>query len=195
MKAFLIKDFPEYYITDTGNVYSRQTFHNPDGRIKKLKPSKTKTGYLRVWLYDSKHKKHIRFVHRLTAEAFIPNPKNKSDVNHIDGNKQNNNVQNLEWTTRSENIKHAYRSLGKKPNCPNINKLGKESRVAIIVLQIKNTKVIAEFYGVREAARKTGFGIRSIYQCCNGRSKSAYGYQWQYKKTLAIQKKFCNYHK
>lgn len=180
-KAFPIKDFPEYYITDTGNVFSRQTSRNPDGRIKKLKLTKTKNGYLRVCLSDANHKKHILFIHRLVAQAFIPNPENKPCVNHIDGNKENNCISNLEWCSYSENNVHAYRVLGKKPNCPNTNRVGKDSTRAIIVQQIKDGKVIAEFYGVREASRKTGIGIRSIYQCCSGRSKSGHGFQWLYK--------------
>lgn len=191
MKAFPIKDFPEYYVTNTGDIYSCQIFHNPDGRIRKLKFTETKDGYLRVSLSDSEHKKHLRLVHRLVAEAFIPNPEHKSDVNHIDGNKQNNYISNLEWTTRSENILHAYRKLRKKPNCPNTGKIGKESTRALVIQQIKDGKIVAEYYGAREASRKTGIGIRSIYQCCSGRSKSGYGYQWQYKKVLANKKKLC----
>ena len=177
MKAFPIKDFPDYYITDTGDVYSRTT-----GRFIKMKLSLAKNGYLRVWLSDNNHNQSFKLVHRLVAETFIPNPANKCDVNHIDGNKQNNNVENLEWTTRSENILHAYKKLGRKPNCPNTNKFGKYSTRAILVQQIKDDKVIAEFYGVREASRITGIHRNSIYQCCQGRNKTGGGYIWKYKK-------------
>lgn len=180
-RALKILDFPDYYVTDTGDVYSRQTFRNPDGRIRRIKPVETKGGYLRVWLSDQNHQKHLLLVHRLVAETFIPNPENKCDVNHIDGNKQNNCVQNLEWATKSENILHAYKVLGKKPNCPNTNKLGKDSTRAIIVQQIKDGKVIAEYYGAREASRATGIYMNSIYQCCQGRSKTGGGYVWRYK--------------
>lgn len=168
-KAFPIKDFPEYYITDAGDVFSRQTMNNPNGRIRKLKLTKDRFGYLRVCLSDTNHKKHILLIHRLVAQTFIPNPDNKPCVNHIDGNKENNIISNLEWCSYSENNTHAYRVLGK------------DSTRAIIVQQIKDGKVIAEYYGAREASRKTGIGIRSIYQCCSGRSKSGHGFQWCYK--------------
>lgn len=181
MKAFPIKDFPDYYITDTGDVYSRQYYRNPNGRIRKLKPSLGKTGYLRVCLYDKNRKKHMRLVHRLVACAFIPNPENKCEINHIDGNKQNNNVFNLEWATRSENILHAYKELGKKPNCPNTNKIGKDSTIFKTVQQIQDGTIIAEFCGAREASRATGIYVNSIYQCCQGRSRSGGGFQWKYK--------------
>lgn len=175
MKAFPIKDFPDYYITDTGDVYSRIT-----GRFIKMKLSLAKNGYLRVQVCRN-HKKYIKLVHRLVAETFIPNPENKCDVNHIDGNKQNNNVENLEWATRSENELHSYRILKKKPNCPNTNKFGKDSTRAMLVQQIKDCKVIAEFYGVREASRTTGINCHAIYNCCQKRSKSSGGFQWKYK--------------
>lgn len=72
-----------------------------------LKISKNDFGYCSVSLTDSLHVPKSYLVHRLVAQAFLPNPDNKPEVNHIDGNKSNNNVQNLEWATRMENQHHA----------------------------------------------------------------------------------------
>ena len=95
-----IKGFEQYYsISDDGKVYSKV-------RNIYLKLNNKKNGYVYVTL-QVKNKKYTKRVHRLVAEAFIPNPQNKPFVNHIDGNKSNNVVQNLEWVTGSENNIHA----------------------------------------------------------------------------------------
>lgn len=110
-RALQIKDYPEYYVTDTGDVYSRKS---NNGKVIKLKPQKTWKGYLRVHLRNNNGPRH-KPIHRLVAEAFIPNPDNKPEVNHKDGNKKNNYVGNLEWCTGSENMRHAFDVLQRKP--------------------------------------------------------------------------------
>lgn len=96
----------QYKINEKGEVYNTLTKNYIKGDINNF-------GYYRVCLWDNKIKKRF-FRHRLVAEYFIPNPLNKQFVNHIDGNKSNNNVSNLEWCNKSENEKHAYK-LGLKP--------------------------------------------------------------------------------
>lgn len=72
-----------------------------------MHPSVNEKGYLSVeFIKDGKRKRFK--VHRLVAMEFIPNPLNRTEINHIDGNKSNNSVENLEWSTRSDNLKHAY---------------------------------------------------------------------------------------
>jgi hypothetical protein len=97
-----------YRVSDSGNVIS-VTRYDRLGRLKVGVIKRTiiqNSGYKVVNLkVDGEQKNHL--VHRLVAEAFIPNPDNKKFVNHIDGNKLNNEVSNLEWCTRSENMKHA----------------------------------------------------------------------------------------
>ena len=94
--------YKDYYVSDTGSVYSAKR-----NKIKQLKLEHHNSGYLYVNIYEDGIRKHVR-VHRLVAETFIENPNNYSVVNHIDGNKKNNNKENLEWCTISYNTKHAY---------------------------------------------------------------------------------------
>jgi len=178
VKSVKIKDFEDYYITDTGCVYSRNTYNNPKGRFKKLKLEKSKKGYLRVRLNKDGKSIHKQ-VHRLVAEAFIPNPKNKSQVNHKDGNKENNSVKNLEWVSVKENIIHAFSVLGRKGSM--FGKTGSKCPFSKRVLQIKNSKVVAEYSGTMEAERHTGICHENISSCCCGKTKTAGGYQWKYK--------------
>ena len=95
-----IVGFNGYEVSNLGRVRS---FHK-GGRI--LSPGLV-SGYLQVNLYCG-GKRNQMYVHRLVAETFIPNPESKSEVNHIDGNKSNNRVENLEWATPSENAQHAH---------------------------------------------------------------------------------------
>ena len=104
----LIKDYPNYSVSDLGNVKNNKT-----GRI--LKPLEVGGGYVVVDLWNN-HGSKSKKIHRLVAEAFIPNPDNKPQVNHIDGNKKNNKKDNLEWVTASENVQHAYDSKIRMPH-------------------------------------------------------------------------------
>ena len=169
-----IKGFSDYAVSDTGNIYSLK------GRqAKLLKPVLTKSGYLNVSLCKN-GTVYTKRVHRLVIEAFTPNKEHKPQINHIDGNKANNCIENLEWCTSSENLQHAYRVLKRTPPRAMLGKTGIESPSHIPVLQIKNNIIVAKFYGLHEARRKTGICYQNIYKCCKGKRKTAGGFQWKY---------------
>ena len=97
-----IKNYSNYIVTPNGKVWSLK-------RKRYLKPGVRKDGRLYVTLYN-KETSHNFKIHRLVAEVYLPNPENKPEVNHIDGDHTNNEVSNLEWVYREENIKHAVKN-------------------------------------------------------------------------------------
>ena len=173
-----VKNFPRYYITPDGEIYSCNG--RWDKSIKKMKTYIGPNGYEQIMLCKNK-KTYVKCVHRLVAETFIPNPLNKPEVNHINGIRHDNRVQNLEWVTHSENVLHAFRKLKRKKPQGGKGRFGKLHPNIKIVLQIQDGKVIGEFYGTLEANRQTGVHPSNITSCCKGRRESAGGYQWRYK--------------
>lgn len=122
-----IKGYEEYYeVSNYGNVRNKRTNYI-------MKKRYTKDGYVKATLTVNYKSKDYR-VHRLVAQAFIPNIQNKETVNHIDGNKENNNVNNLEWADRHEQLEHAYRLGLKKPKrgCENCNAKFTEEQIRFI---------------------------------------------------------------
>jgi hypothetical protein len=129
-----IKDFPNYEISNFGNVKSKERttnvgIKNQTTRLRKefvLKPQKTKKGYLQVILYNFNGYKHFR-IHQLVANYFVENKDNKPCVNHIDGNKLNNNYNNLEWCSILENNTHSIKNglVNLELRRENMRKLGK----------------------------------------------------------------------
>lgn len=130
-------------------------------------------GYIRTYLNDANGKTHYVPIHRLVAVAFIPNPECKPQVNHIDGVKYNNNVNNLEWCTNSENQLHAYRLGLNKPT-------GRAGRPKVKVTQLDaNTgKIIQSFNSLNEASRKTGIQAQNIRKVIMNERHTAGGYTW-----------------
>lgn len=148
-----------------------------------LKQQTDRNGYRFIIL----HKK-LCLVHRLVGMAFLPNP--KETINHINGNKADNRVENLEWATRSENTRHAYDVLHRKgsltgrrgTDSPNFGKRGIQSKLSKSIEQIENGKRIATFESMREAERVTGIHHAQISATCKGERPHAGGFQWRITK-------------
>lgn len=150
-----IKNYEDLYeVSDTGLVRNKVS-----GKI--LKPGKDRKGYLRVRLYKDGEWKMYR-IHRLVAEAFIPNPLNLPQVNHIDENKSNNNVDNLEYCDCQYNIDYSRA----KP----VNQYSLDGRLL-------NT-----YKSTHEASRKTGINQGDISCCCRGKYRQAGNFIWKFKQ-------------
>lgn len=168
----LIENFEMYAVSDTGLVkrlsYIGKTPTKLDCLRKEhlLKPWKTKKGYLAVQLYDNDRVKTFP-VHRLVAKAFIPNPSNKPQVNHIDCDKTNNNVSNLEWCNNSENQLHAFKHGLQMNNFEHPqSKLNLEAVLDIKANCVKKKKG----YSMADFARKYYVCASSIKQILEGKS-------------------------
>lgn len=132
--------------------------------------------YCRTSLTFGKKKKMI-LIHRLVAENFIPNPLNKSTVNHINGNKKDNRLVNLEWCTLSENSKHSYDFLNRK--IPNKGKYGIESKSSKPVIQYDLDMNFIKYWDSAKCAFRK-LGVRHICEVAKGKMKSAGGFKWKY---------------
>lgn len=170
-----------YSVNELGDVLSHPKRNGMKiAEEKILKHTIPKTGYHRVFFKVNKKQKST-FVHRCVALAFIPNPNNYSQVNHLDGNKRNNNVNNLEWCNASQNQKHSYNVLGKKKSRAWLGKFGKNHCSSKKIIQLDlNNKFIKEFAGQHEAQRETGIHQANITKCVNGKRNQAGGFKWQF---------------
>lgn len=170
------KDIPNYenlyQISNLGNVKSYSN-------SKVLKTSPNSCGYYKVQLYKNKKSKMF-YVHRLVAIAFIPNLENKSQINHIDGNKSNNVVSNLEWCTASENQLHAIKHNLRKSS-PMLGRKGALSPRSKKIMQYdKNGNFIKEWDSISDASKAFGIKASCISNNLCKRTKSSKGFIWDY---------------
>ena len=161
-----------YMVSNQGRVKSLVKWH----RI--LKPLNQGAGYYSVILYKDRIARNF-LVHRLVANAFIPNPENKPCIDHIDCNRHNNIVSNLKWCTHKENSNNVVTLKKIHDNNPHRDKFGKDSQSHIPVICIETG---ALYYGTCEASRKTGIDPSSIAKVCRNEKyfKTAGGYHWRY---------------
>lgn len=143
------------------------------GRIKNkrgliMSPRIHRRGYIQIGLYKDKKLKNL-YIHRLVAQAFIPNPDSLPYVNHKDENKLNDRVDNLEWCTPEYN--NNYGDFIKK---------SMQSAKPLYQLDM-NGNIVKEFNSAHQVQKVLGYNRRAIIGCCEGNSKSAYGYKWKYR--------------
>lgn len=152
-----------YMVSNWGRVKSLKY-----GKEKVIKPRKAGIGYLQVVLFKNGKGKSY-FVHRLVAQAFIPNPDNLPIINHKDEKPSNNNVDNLEWCNHCYNL--TYGSRIKRV----LDKTSKPTYQYTL-----DGELIAEYPSTMEVERQLGYSQGNISQCCNGKLKTANGYIWRY---------------
>ena len=152
-----------YQVSNLGRVRS----------MRRISPSimspSTYNGYHRVNLSNGGKYTTIH-IHRLVAMVFLPNPYNYPQVNHLDGNRQNNNINNLEWCSRSQNQIHAYRVLGRaRPRCKPVIQMD------------DNEKILNMFESISQASRYCNVSVTTIREAILGKINHAEGFKWRFK--------------
>ena len=162
----MLKEYPKnknYLVSEKGEIYSKR-FN------KKLIPKQNWDGYLRIQIWENNKCKFVAW-HRIIAETFIPNPNNLPCVNHKDGNKQNNSIDNLEWCTQQENVNHAWKN-GMSTH-ENHSKYGK-------IAQYDSNGNLTEIFSCPSiASEKTGISYFTILKCAKNKSKGKV-YTWRF---------------
>jgi hypothetical protein len=156
-----IKGYSSYEVSNEGNIRNKET-------MQMVKPHKARNGYSLIKLYRD-GKPFTRQVHRLVAMAFIGDVEGL-EVNHKDGNKANNNVENLELVSRSENIKHAYANGLMKDHHPDV----------IPKKKVRCTTNETVFESIHEASRVLGIDRIEIRRVCNKKRNHARGFHFEW---------------
>lgn len=176
-----IKDYEGLYqVSNLGRIKSlprnRKFRHGYYKTTEKLlKQTKLKSGYKQARLYKENGEYKQFNVHRIVAEAFIPNPDNLTQINHKDENKSNNAIDNLEWCSQEYNLKYGT-CMERSQMTRALNRKYKH------VLQIdKYTgEIIKEWNSVKETEILGGFSYSGVLECCNGKLKTSCKYKWRY---------------
>lgn len=154
-------EYDRYEVSRKGEIRHKARKHV-------LKPRLNPTGYAYVNFSINGHRENFA-IHRIVANAFIPNPNGYSEINHKDYNRANNCVDNLEWVDSSQNKKHAF-----------LKKENRDCRGKKVEQYTKNGEYIQTFVSLSAAARKMKCTVGAISNCCLGRSKTSQGYHWKF---------------
>ena len=181
-KGFVpVQGYENYYMVDkNGNVFGIK-------RGKIMTPVESNNGYLQVHLTKDGKAKSCK-IHRLVAQAFIPNPYNLPQVNHKDENKKNNNVENLEWCTQSYNMsyKDGQKRRAKSRNYEDISKKRSDVQSKEVTQYDYDGRIIAIWKNAY-MAENHGYNRTMINQCCLGNKKSHKGFLWKYSNNIEKQ--------
>lgn len=162
-----------YLVSNQGNIMSCQT-----GKLMNF--GKDKSGYYVVNLSNNNGRK-TQLVHRIVAHAFVSKPKGLNEVNHINENKNDNRVENLEWISHSENLKKYWANhpeMYQKCDGKTKNET-KHSKKQVLQINLKN-QVINTWENLATIHKILGYHPTSLIECCVGKRKTAYGYKWQF---------------
>lgn len=156
-----VKEYANYEVNQFGEIRHKK-------RKKILKPRSNNGGY--QYVNFKINGKNTNFaVHRIVANAFIPNPNGYTEVNHKDYDKTNNYVNNLEWVSSSQNKQHSY-----------LKKENKKSRGKAVNQYTKDGVFIKTFETITDAAEELGCCVAAISNCCLGRAKTSQGFRWSF---------------
>ncbi len=180
------KAIPDYEVSDHGRVRSLDrevgvrgnSVARPCGRCQ-LRSWPSGSGYEQVCLSQNGIKRKWD-IHRLVALAFIPNPERKKCVGHIDHDRMNNHVSNLEWCTQSENIKWTFECGRGEKVRKNCHKQGKKRAKRVVQLGLNTNLIVREWKSMTEAAESLGISANHICSVCKGRRRQTGGYRWKY---------------
>ena len=175
-----------YQISNIGRVRSLN-YAKKKGNVRVMKPYLNKQGYWRINFPKGNKKLIHKFIHTLVAEAFIPNPENKPEVDHINTIPSDNRVCNLRWVTKSENqnnpltLKHKSEAIKGRPlPKEQVMKMRETNPIKTEVICIE-TNIVYE--SASEAARQTGIPQGNISRACRKGGNMAGGYSWKYLKS------------
>lgn len=169
----IIKGYENLYeVSNKGNVRSIK-------RKMLLKPFDNGLGYLRVWLYK-KNKRELFYIHRLVAETFIPNPNNLPEVNHINEDKTDNRVENLEYCDRMYNVNFGTRSRSASKSMKGVHINRKDLSKTVYQIDKYTGEILNVYPSTMEVQRQYGYDADCISKCCIGKQKTSYGYKWEY---------------